>query len=272
MKADYICHFGDDLMVVNCARVSFNKTSEWKYKYFETEDEAEDFALNVDGEVDWEYVASDRWFGGYPVRWLSDRDFKLIEYLARHDHWTPFGHPQVQFRIAAPVFVMRQLLRHEVGRVVSEVSRRYVDDEPEFYRPTGLRDAASNVKQGSGEGSRGVHSISVMFPAGPDHNFKATPDDAVELCAELYNTMIDEGVCPEQARMYLPQSMYTETIITGSLYYWSRVCRLRLDSHAQKEIRELTAQISNMMNELFPVSWYALGSFEDGLQRGQAAA
>jgi thymidylate synthase (FAD) len=216
MKVDYIDHMGSDLRVVNAARVSFDKISTW---------EKNDYNLN------------DQSF----VNVLSEKDVKLIRYLAKHKHWTPFGHCQATFRIKAPIFVARQLGKHQVGMVWNEVSRRYVDNEPRFYRPTEWRKRAKNIKQGSSDET-------VKYSAAPLYAY----------AYQCYSNMLADGICPEQARMVLPQSMYTEWYWTGSLAAWARVCKLRLDPHSQKETGDIAELISNEIEKVFPVSWKAL--------------
>ena len=195
---------GSDLSVVNAARVSFSKV-----------------------HVKMEY-----------------NDEKLIKYLAEHQHWSPFAHTSLQFHIRAPVFVARQLAKHQVGLVWNEVSRRYVKTDPDFWKPDYWRQGADDVKQGSTR--KKVSSQSVV-----DHMFS----DAERHCADAYNAMISMGVCPEQARAILPQSMYTEWYWTGSLYAFSRVCKLRLAKDAQKETREVATKIAEACQREFPISW-----------------
>jgi thymidylate synthase (FAD) len=207
---------GTDLTVVNAARVSFDKQSEYEY------DPSNDL-----------YV-------------LSHQDQKLINYLAKHGHWTPFAHPQITVHIKAPIFVARQLGKHQVGMVWNEVSRRYVDSEPEFYSPKSWRARAENVKQGSSE--------ETIFSSRSDRNLT----DLHNAARAIYLAMISKGICPEQARMVLPQSMYTEWYWTGSLSAFARVCKLRLDTHTQKETRDVTQQIHDIIKPLFPISWKAL--------------
>lgn len=216
MKVDLIDHMGSDLTVVNAARVSFAKQSSYR----------ED---------------AHGWH-------LEQKDEKLIQYLAKHGHWTPFAHPQITVRVKAPLFVARQLGKHQVGLVWNEVSRRYVDDEPEFYVPERWRLKASDVKQGS----------STKTYDGTPYHLSFTPNSVVGLAKRMYMTMLSEGICPEQARMVLPQSMYTEWYWTGSLYAFARVCKLRLDPHTQQETRELAKMLENRIAPLFPCSWKAL--------------
>jgi thymidylate synthase (FAD) len=171
---------------------------------------------------------------------------KLLGYLARHDHWTPFAHVGAQLRIKAPIFVARQLDKHQVGLVKNEVSRRYVDSEPEFWLPPVWRGRPANAKQGS----TGV----------ADHQaaWKGLSEQLVRRALDLYQHMIDEGVAPEQARMVLPQCAMTEWIWTGSLMAWARVCKLRIDAHAQEETAEVARRINDLMKHAFPASWEKL--------------
>jgi thymidylate synthase (FAD) len=179
---------------------------------------------------------------------FTDKDVKLINYLAKHNHWTPFAHAFVSLRIKAPIFVARQAVKHQVGLAWNEVSRRYVDEEPEYFLPSSWRSRPeSNIKQGSSatpvEDSDMFHSI------------------VVEYCKEglaTYNNMLACGVAPEQARMVLPLNSMTEWIWSGSLAAFSRVCKLRLDPHAQLEIQELAQGIKAAVEPLFPVSFAAL--------------
>jgi len=195
---------GNDLTVVNAARVSFSKTSTA----------------------------------------LVDADAKLIKYLARNNHISPFFHPQIRMRLKMPIFVAREWFRHTIGFARNEVSRRYVDSEPEVYIPVELRARDPNLKQGSKTESieDNIAVCSLM---------KETMDKAVE----TYNAMLEAKVAPEVARGVLPQSMYTEFIETGSLYAYARLCKLRLDPHAQAEIRQYADAIDRMMIRSFPVSW-----------------
>lgn len=198
---------GDDLSVVNAARVSFDKESIY----------------------------------------LDDRDKKLLKYLARNNHWTPFGHTALSYRIKAPLFVARQLGKHQVGLVWNEVSRRYVISEPEFYMPISLRRMAANVKQGSDD-----------VPVATSDKLLAEVRETTEQALAMYKTLLARGVCPEQARMVLPQHTMTEWIWTGSLAAFARVCNLRLDPHTQQETRAVAAGIYKHAEEKFPHSWDAL--------------
>lgn len=225
---ELIDSMGSDLSVVNAARVSFAKESDWEYRPV--------FA-DPDG--------SPNQFED--LRTLSEKDAKLIAYLAKHNHWTPFAHAFLSFRIKAPIFVARQLVKHQVGLAWNEVSRRYVDDEPEFWFPTKWRKRAENVKQGSSNDTI--------------DNYIGVDDGWRNACAELaarYQWMLDQGVAPEQARMVLPQNTMTEWIWSGSLAAFARVCKLRMDPHAQAETREIAEMINQLVPMHFEHSWEAL--------------
>ena len=217
ITATYIDHMGSDLSVVNAARVSFGKKS-----YCE----------------DTRWVDMGDWCGEMPV--VNDRDTKLIKYLAKHKHISPFGHAFASFHVKAPIFVARQLVKHSYLRW-NEVSRRYVDDEPEFYVPDIWRGRSADKKQGSD----GV----VEYEEDWDYNYDLR---------QTYKKMIEAGVAPEQARMVLPQSIMTEWIWSGSLDAVSRMCNLRCKEDTQYESRVVADQISTIMQGLYPVSWAAL--------------
>jgi thymidylate synthase (FAD) len=218
MHVELLDHMGTDLDVVNAARVSFDKESTWE--------EA----------LDWDHDAK-----------LYEKDQKLIGYLARHNHWTPFAHTAIKLRITMPIYVARQLAKHQVGGVVNEVSRRYVSDKPGLDVPSEWRKAAANVKQGSSD------DLVLM-----DSAMQAQINKTMDACLTLYDDLLLKGVCPEQARMVLPLCSETTWIWTGSLVFFARVWKLRLDPHAQKETRDVAEEISKHMEELFPVSWKAL--------------
>lgn len=201
--------FGDDLTVVNAARVSFDKESTQ----------------------------------------LSTADEKLIRYLAKNEHISPFFHPQARFRMKMPLFVIREHYRHQIGLARNEVSRRYVDSPPECWvpSPSEIRARDPRVKQGSkSEPVDDAEEVGELFAA------------QTREAMETYQQLLAKGVAPEVARSILPQSMYSEFIETGSLAAYARICHLRLDPHAQKEIRDYAHAISALMSEAFPVSWAAL--------------
>ena len=234
MRAEYITHSGSDLTVVNAARVSFDKESDWEW----TE--------QADPESDSRVLVA------RPS--LSTRDVKLIRYLAAHNHFTPFTHCTITLRETVPIFVARQRFKHTVGFSYNEVSRRYVDDEPTFYIPDVWRKRAENKKQGSSD-----EPIVILRPR--MHGDQTVSDAYQRLlyhAEELYKEMIDVGVAPEQARMVLPQSMYTSYYVTGSLAAFARAYKLRTTPDAQKEIRDLAADWDRIISPLYPVSWKEL--------------
>lgn len=272
--ATYVDHMGTDLTVVNAARVSFGKESDWDRQeipcpdgrkgclvyHFKrclkqadarliqflgrgmTADDFDKFVRNV----------ADRGHDVVTEDWETTRCMeKLVELLwtwrKTPEHWAPFAHPHVTFHVKAPIFVARQLAKHQVGFVWSEVSRRYVDDEPEFYLPPTWRKRAANVKQGSSSEQADLNVLS-----------QEVLGMGIAPALRMYQSLLDDGVCPEQARMVLPQCTMTEWRWTGSLYGWSRVCNQRLDPHAQAETRRVAEDIDTKMAELFPVSWEAL--------------
>ena len=239
MAVDFVDSMGSDLSVVNAARVSFDKESEWEYKVVESTDEMD--VLETQGWAD--VTDWDKDTCMFAQR-LSEADQKLIKYLAKHNHWSPFSHTSVSLRIKAPIAVARQLAKHQVGGAWNEVSRRYVDSEPEFYFPD-FRKRAANKKQGSTD---------ELIDAQKTLGF----DVLVENCLEQYQYLLSIGVCPEQARFILPQNTMTEWIWTGSLYFFSRVCNLRLDPHAQFEVQEVAKLISDVIRPLYPESWKVL--------------
>ena len=203
MQVELVDKMGTDLTVVNAARVSYAKTKEQ----------------------------------------FEDKDEKLIAFLAKHNHWSPFGHASLQFRIKAPIFVARQLVKHQVGLIWNEVSRRYVDYPPELYDPDVWRGRPVDSKQGS--------SGMMFLPR------KLRMDHAAIMaqCQILYNSLIIEGVAPEQARMVLPQATFTEWYWSGSLYAFARVCNLRCAKDTQLETRMVANEISKICNKEFPICW-----------------
>ena len=213
MKVELVDKMGSDLTVVNAARVSFNKHH-------------------------------DEW---------KDSDERLIRYLAKNGHWTPFGHSSVQFRISAPIFVARQLVIHQIGLVWNEVSRRYVDYTPDIY--TVPADAWRGKPVDAKQGSTGLANVTTF----DELNIEMLNGFA----KEIYKGLIDRGVAPEQARMVLPLATYTEWYWTGSLMAFARVCNLRLDKTAQEETQEIARQISEHCATLFPVSWKYLVQYSE---------
>jgi len=213
MKVELLGYMGSDLDVVNAARVSFDKESKWEYD-------------NVKESYD-----------------LSAKDQKLIQYLAKHGHYSPFGHCFVSFRCKAPIFVHRQLIKHEYLRC-NEVSRRYVDEAPEFYEPSVWRGKAKDKKQGSEGEVSNYHTTALPL----------WHDDALK----YYKMLIDSGVAPEQARMVLPLSTYTTWIWSGSLDAFSNMYNLRSKPDTQEETRQIALMIGKEMKVVYPHSWKAL--------------
>ena len=249
IEAVYIDHMGSDLTVVDSARVSFNKESDWEV---------------VDGEK--VLSKQDESLIYYLARGLSSKDFdalavaishmqpedikkELIRFKRTATHFAPFTHCIVTMKEKVPIFVARQRFKHTVGFTYSEVSRRYVKDDPEFYSPMRWRRQADNIKQGSGEEITGLVSYSL------EEEYNSLLKNSGEYYRELVNI---RGVSAEQARAILPQATMTEYRVTGSLYAWANAYNQRSDPHAQKEIQELARQWGETMKELFPVSWKAL--------------
>lgn len=231
IKAEYIDHLGSDLTCVNAARVSMDKESDWDWY-----DEKGNFKEN-----------------GV----LSNKDKKLISYLAKHNHFTPFTHTAITLRETVPIFVARQRFKHTVGFTYNEVSRRYVDDDPEFFTPDVWRKRAENVKQGSSNETVEKITFQGICEEWED-DVDALYANFIDSAERLYNSMIIGGVAPEQARMVLPQSMLTSYYVTGSLSAFARAYKLRIDPHAQAEIRDLAVQWDEIISPLFPESWKAL--------------
>lgn len=206
---EYIDHMGSDAAVCDAARVSFNKTAE-------------------------EYT--------------SKQNGSLLNFLAKHDHWSPFAHCMLKFRFHAPMFIARQFQKHVVGFAWNEVSRRYVSSDLSFFVPYSWRQRPENVKQGSvNEGEVVLHG-----------DIRLAYKDQMREHTRDYKSMINQGICPEQARMCMPQSMMTEWIWTGSLMAWSRFVTLRGDDHAQQECWPYANAVESLMFRFFPRSTEAL--------------
>lgn len=245
-KAELIDKMGNDLRVVDAARVSFSKKSQWEYPTDEDWNSHynEDITLESKG---YHYLEWDAYNDRDVYVRLNAKDQKIIKYLANHGHWTPFSHTCITLRETIPIFVARQRFKHMVGFTYNEVSRRYVDEEPEFFDMQAWRNRPEgSIKQGSA----GVHADTAFM----DKRYH----EIVELTCNLYNEMIADGVAPEQARAILPQSMLTSYFVTGSLYAYARAYKLRADDHAQKEIQDLAAEWDRIIRPLFPTSWAAL--------------
>jgi thymidylate synthase (FAD) len=219
MKVEYVDHMGTDLMVANSARVSLDK----HHEYFDATDE------------------------------------RLLNYLASHNHWSPFAHPTICLRVTIPIFVARQLAKHQVGAVVNEISRRYVDSDPEFYITDKLGARAENIKQGAKEGEF-VEGLSTY--ADGKKYYGCTVQEYLESKWEedldAYKWLLENGVAPEDARIVLPLSVYTSWYWTGSLYFFAHMYSLRSKPDAQRQTREVAEMIGNIIEPLFPFSWHAL--------------
>lgn len=207
MKAEYICHMGDDLLIANAARVSYS-----------------------------------RWNDTFD----HEADTRLIQQLANNQHISPFFHPQITLRITAPLFVARQAMRHQVGFAINEVSRRHVDYEPDFYRP--------DWRERNDSEPANQQEFLPTFQERMNEEYAMVVAQAIE----TYASLLAKGVAPEQARMVLPQSMYTQWIWTGSLFAWARFYNQRSETTAQKEIQLLAAEVNEIIEPLFPVGWAAL--------------
>lgn len=215
MISKYIDHMGSDLTVVNSARVSFD----------------------LESQV------------------INQKDEKLIAYLAKHKHWTPFSHCFVTIREEVPIFIARQRFKHTVGFSYNEVSRRYVDKPPNLYLPEAWRKRPDkSIKQGSGEDLNTYQQ----------QTLNKEVINYYSLCRKIYTTFLDYGVAPEQARMLLPQSMFTSYYVSGSLSAWARFYSLRAEKTAQKEISVLANKSASIIKPLFPISWEALTGEDNG--------
>ena len=265
IKVEYIDHMGDDLMVVNAARTSFGKESDW--------------ATNADGtyagptnHLKPEDASLIRYLAtGYRTKEWDEFLFEIIEtvvsntgsttgvmtikeeltallhaYKRRAQHWAPFAHPHLSLRMKLPMFLARQFVKHQVGGVWSEESRRYISDEPGVWFPDEWHTRPDDIKQGSGglaHDQASCHMYAEM---------------AVHTALGEYNNLLKDGVAPEEARIVLPLNTMTTVTWTGSLLFWSRVCNQRMDSHAQLAAQELGRQIADIVRPRYPVSWDAL--------------
>lgn len=219
IKVELLDWMGTDLDVVNAAKVSFSKESKWK----------------EDSYYDMESLQ------------LEDKDKKLINYLAKHDHWTPFAHTALKFRIAAPVPIRTQCFKHKIGMVENEESRRYISTTPEIFIPKFFRaKPEGSIKQGSGE----KHEAS--------DEWLAVYKEAVNLAVNTYLEMLDDGVCPEQARFVLPQGAIVNWIWTGNLVSFANFYNKRTDANAQREVQVVAELVGKEVERIFPVSWKAL--------------
>jgi thymidylate synthase (FAD) len=267
MKVTYIDHMGTDLSVVNAAKVSFGKRSEsdgycFVHGYgeglgvqipnlFKQDQSLIAFLARGCTSGDWDKIVDNvEYVSGWETKY-GDDIVDLINHIRKMpSHWSPFAHTAVTLHLKMPIFVARQIMKHTTGIEYNEVSRRYVDSEPEFYVPDVWRKKADNVKQGSSDEFIPRQDIESPHWNGPEYEMR-------EMVA-YYKHLLEKGVAPEQARMVLPQSMYTEVIATGNLYAWANLYIQRSDSHAQKETQDLAKQIGEIIQPLYPVSWAAL--------------
>lgn len=219
IKVELLDWMGNDLDIANAARVSFNK-------------ESEEFTFRADKP--------------------KGSDEGLIEYLAKYDHWTPFAHTALKFRVAAPVPIRTQCFKHKVGMVENEESRRYISSTPEIFVPEFFRTKPEgSIKQGSA----GKHYQSDLWI----REYEETAERSVN----LYLEMIEDGVCPEQARFILPQGTIVNWIWTGNLMSFANFYNKRTDPTAQKEVEQVATQLGNLVKDIFPVSWKALTNKEN---------
>lgn len=214
MKVEHIDHMGNDDSVVNAARVSFAKQAD---------------------------------------QYTEAQNARLIKYLARHNHWTPFAHAFVTLRFKAPIAIHAQCVKHQIGFAMNTVSRRYVSDEPELFIPEFRTAPSGSIKQGSGDVLDKISQVEVR------RSYKAHCDNMIN----LYNSLIVKGIAPEQARFVLPQGVMTEWVWSGSLQAWARFYNQRSDSHAQQEIQFLAHEVNKIVGALFPIAWDALTGVTD---------
>ena len=214
MKVEHIDHMGNDDSVCRAARVSFAKD---------------------------------------PAQFTDAQNARLIKYLARHNHWTPFAHAFVTLRFKAPIAIHAQCVKHQVGFAMNTVSRRYVSDTPELFIPEFRTAPNGSIKQGSGEVLDKISQVEVQ------RSYKAHCDNMIG----LYNNMIDKGIAPEQARFVLPQGVMTEWVWSGSLQAWARFYTQRINPHAQKEIQFLAQEVDKIVGALYPIAWDALTGVTD---------
>ena len=221
---EYVDHMGSDLTVVNAARVSFNKNSVWE----ETWKDSDNGLLEVDYS-------------------LSQKDQRLVKYLAKHQHWTPFAHCQITLHIKAPMPIRTQFFKHKVGFVENEISRRYVDEPPHFFFPV-WAGRPENMKQGAGD----------ILDVDTRNKAYLIYEQQMRFANDAYQSLLNLGVAPEQARFVLPQATYTEWYWTGSLAAYARFYKQRSDPHAQAEIQDYAKAIAKIIQPLFPTSWDVL--------------
>lgn len=268
ITVEYLDHMGSDLTVVNAARTSFGKESDWVEgaSYAGAIHQAKGYLSSADAKLimflatgfrtkEWDTLLQQ--VREAAVSGIDDDLTEILEHYKKSaQHWAPFAHPHMQIRMKLPIFLARQFVKHQVGGVWSEESRRYMSSEPEFWFPTEWHGRPEDIKQGS----EGVITH-MMWNDGGDVEREEIDPIVRELTRQqldAYLQMVAGGVAPEEARIVLPLNTMTTVTWTGSLLFWSRVCNQRLDSHAQKAANELASKISAFAQPLFPVSWDAL--------------
>lgn len=240
MNSSYISHSLTDKDVANFARQSFAKVAE---NFTEAQnDKLVRFLARGMESNDWEQLL---------IEMANTSDLTKIRELAAYirnipEHWVPFGHPHISLRMKAPIPIRTQCFKHKIGFIESEESRRYISSVPEIYIPPYFRAKAATAKQGSGD----EHPASDYY--------KAAYGTQAEACIVLYENMVKDGICPEQARFILPQGAEVNWVWTGSLYAFAKAYVARRNSHAQREIQDLFGGIGDIIAPLYPVSWPAL--------------
>ena len=204
MKITLIKTLGTDLTIVNAARVSLNKQS----------------------------------------KKINEQDEKLIAYLMKHKHWSPFAHAILQYRITAPLFIARQWYKHQIGIARNEISRRYISTPPTYYTPQTWRQTAKTIKQGSAQ----------PLPQEKQKEIHQKYKNHIKDTTKLYKELINNNICPEQARIILPQATNTQWIETASLYACLRIIHLRCEHTAQKEIQKLAQQLEKIIKQKYPIT------------------
>ena len=243
IKAVYINHYLTDTDVANFARQSFAKLAD-NFSQAQNNSLIRFLARGM-SSGDWDNIIECELPCLY-YRGTKERQALAVYLRKIPEHWVPFGHPHITLRMTAPIPIRVQCFKHKIGYVESEESRRYIKTRPELYIPENIRAAAESVKQGSG----GIHKDS--------DNWLETYKSVGDYCISIYEQMVAQGVCPEQARFILPQGCEVNWVWTGSLYAFANFYNQRSDSHAQKEIQDLAEQCSNIISPLYPISWAAL--------------
>lgn len=244
----YLDHMGSDLSVVNAARASFGTESEWSPLGGLTLRDSKLIRFLADGLSTADLINLDHEIASMSRSSSTSVVDKAMALKRKAQHWAPFAHPQLSIRVQVPLFLARQLSKHQVGAVWSEESRRYISDAPTFYMPEALHSRPANVKQGSGER---LGNAAEEYAAG-------TLASSTVQAFEAYRALLDAGVAPEEARMALPQNAMVTAVWTGSLLFWARCYNQRSDQHAQRAAREFAERLAKIAHPLFPESWGAL--------------